>query len=114
MTTPTIAVLDGAAIGGGLELALSCDIRISGILNSLRNNNLLLRFLTLYLGPKTKLGLVETKWAIIPGAGGTQRLPRLIGASKSKELIFTGKILDSNQAEAYGIILSKLFIIYCD
>lgn len=81
---PTIAALDGAALGGGLELALSCDLRVAAA--------------------NAKLGLVETKLAIIPGAGGTQRLPRLIGASKAKELIFTGRIIDGIQAHRLGIV----------
>ncbi|CAF1413931.1 unnamed protein product [Rotaria sp. Silwood1] len=75
---PTIAALDGLALGGGLELALACDIRIAA--------------------HTAKLGLTETKLGIIPGAGGTQRLPRLIGPSKAKELIYTGRILTGQQA----------------
>ncbi|GFZ02088.1 ATP-dependent caseinolytic (Clp) protease/crotonase family protein [Actinidia rufa] len=67
---PTIAVIEGAALGGGLEMALSCDLRICG--------------------EDAVLGLPETGLAIIPGAGGTQRLPRLVGRSLAKELIFTG------------------------
>ncbi|KAF9434545.1 hypothetical protein BGZ76_007823 [Entomortierella beljakovae] len=83
---PTIAVIDGAALGGGLEMALCCDMRIGG------GNK------------KVKIGLVETKHAVIPGAGGTQRLPRLIGAPKAKELIFSSKILNSASAKEYGIL----------
>ena len=67
---PTITVLDGPALGGGCELALCSDIRIASA--------------------GTTMGLPETGLAIIPGAGGTQRLPRLIGKSKAMELIFTG------------------------
>ncbi|RHZ86203.1 hypothetical protein Glove_53g29 [Diversispora epigaea] len=81
---PTIAVIDGAALGGGLELALCCDIRVSG--------------------KSAKIGLPETKLAIIPGAGGTQRLSRLIGIAKAKELIFTGRILNSQNALDSGIV----------
>ncbi|CAO3658488.1 unnamed protein product [Umbelopsis vinacea] len=81
---PTIAVIDGAALGGGLEMALSCDMRVAGA--------------------KAKIGLPETKLAIIPGAGGTQRLPRLIGAAKAKELIFTGASLDAKGAYHWGIV----------
>ena len=81
---PTISLLDGAALGGGLEMALSTDIRIAG--------------------DGAKLGLPETKLAIIPGAGGTQRLPRLIGLSKAKELIFTGSVLNSKQALELGLV----------
>ncbi|OLY81688.1 Enoyl-CoA hydratase domain-containing protein 2, mitochondrial [Smittium mucronatum] len=80
----TIAALDGAALGGGLELALCCDLRISG------ENSI--------------LGLVETSLGIIPGAGGTQRLARLIGTSKSKELIFTSARINSEMAYNFGVI----------
>lgn len=81
---PTIAVLEGVAFGGGCELALSCDIRVAG--------------------RGAKLGLTETSLGIIPGAGGTQRLPRLIGASKAKELIFTARRLDADGAHAWGLV----------
>ncbi|KAJ8661044.1 hypothetical protein O0I10_003267 [Lichtheimia ornata] len=81
---PTIAAIDGAALGGGLEMALSCDMRIAG--------------------PGAKIGLPETKLAIIPGAGGTQRLTKLIGPSKAKELIFTAQALDNKRAHEYGIV----------
>jgi methylglutaconyl-CoA hydratase len=81
---PVVAVIDGVALGGGLELALACDLRVAS--------------------SNAKLGLVETKLAIIPGAGGTQRLPRLIGIAKAKELIYTGQILDGKQAESIGLV----------
>jgi enoyl-CoA hydratase/carnithine racemase len=81
---PTIAAISGYALGGGLELALVCDIRIAS--------------------PDAKLGFPEINLGIIPGAGGTQRLPRLIGASRAKELIFQGVIIDSNKALQYGLI----------
>ncbi|KAK9496658.1 hypothetical protein O3M35_013092 [Rhynocoris fuscipes] len=81
---PVISAIDGAAVGGGLEMALATDIRIAS--------------------ENAKLGLVETSLAIIPGAGGTQRLPRLIGQSLAKELIFTSKILTGIEAEKYGIV----------
>src|SRR4051794_26752638 len=67
---PTIAYLNGHALGGGLELALACDIRISS--------------------KEAQLGLPEVKLGLFPGGGGTQRLPRLIGEAKAKELMFTG------------------------
>ncbi|KAJ3416041.1 hypothetical protein HDV05_003400 [Chytridiales sp. JEL 0842] len=81
---PTIAAIDGAALGGGLEVALATDLRVAGA--------------------GAKLGLPETKLAIIPGAGGTQRLPRLIGPSKAKELIFTGRVLDAKGALEKGLV----------
>jgi len=80
---PTITALEGAALGGGLEMALGCDFRIAST--------------------TAKLGLPETKLAIIPGAGGTVRLPRLIGVSKAKELIYTGRVLNSAQAAEIGL-----------
>lgn len=80
---PVIAVVEGAALGGGLELALACDLRV--------------------FGSEAKVGLPEVGLAIIPGAGGTQRLPRIIGRSKAKELIFTARRLNATEAEAFGI-----------
>jgi len=84
LPVPTIAALEGAALGGGLEMALSCDFRIAST--------------------TAKLGLPETKLAIIPGAGGTVRLPRLVGVSKAKELIFTGRVLNSTQAADISLV----------
>ncbi len=81
---PVIASIDGVALGGGLELALAADLRI--------------------VGSTTTLGLPETSLAILPGAGGTQRLPRLIGISKAKELIWTGRRLDAHEALEYGLV----------
>ncbi|KAF0295150.1 Methylglutaconyl-CoA hydratase, mitochondrial [Amphibalanus amphitrite] len=81
---PVIAALDGAALGGGLEMALACDLRVAS--------------------SSAKLGLVETKLAIIPGAGGTQRLPRLVGPARAKELMFTAAVLDGNQAARIGLV----------
>jgi len=80
---PVIAAVNGVAFGGGLELALACDLRIGAI--------------------EAMLGLTETSLAIIPGAGGTQRLPRLIGLGKAKELIFTAKRLTAEEAAAIGL-----------
>lgn len=82
---PTIAAVNGHALGGGFEWLLACDFAIAA--------------------DHAKLGLTETSWAIIPGAGGTQRLPRLIGEMKAKELIFTAKKLTAAEALAEGIIL---------
>ncbi|MBK8395252.1 MAG: enoyl-CoA hydratase/isomerase family protein [Leptospiraceae bacterium] len=81
---PTVAVLNGDAYGGGLEIALCCDIRI--------------------MANESKIGLTETKLGIIPGAGGTQRLSRLIGVSRAMDLIFTGRRIDSNSALALGLV----------
>ncbi|KAM5573050.1 hypothetical protein ABKV19_012872 [Rosa sericea] len=81
---PTIAVIEGAALGGGLEMALSCDLRICG--------------------EDAVLGLPETGLAIIPGAGGTQRLPRVVGRSIAKELILTGRKIGGREAMSMGIL----------
>lgn len=80
---PSIAALDGHALGGGLELALACDLRI--------------------VNEQAKVGLVETRLAIIPGAGGTQRLARLIGVGKAKEHIFVAEPVDGVEAARLGI-----------
>ncbi|KAI9188008.1 hypothetical protein H9P43_002399 [Blastocladiella emersonii ATCC 22665] len=84
LRTPTIAALDGAALGGGLELALCCDLRAAGT--------------------GARLGLPETKLAIIPGAGGTQRLPRLIGVPRAKELMFTGRVVLPEEALQIALV----------
>ncbi|RLN09985.1 hypothetical protein C2845_PM11G11200 [Panicum miliaceum] len=84
LSIPTIAVVEGAAFGGGLELALSCDLRICG--------------------KDAKFSLPETGLAIIPGAGGTQRLPRIVGRSRAKELIFTGRRFDAVEAATMGVV----------
>lgn len=81
---PTIAMMNGYAFGGGMELALACDFRIAA-------DNAL-------------MGLTETGLAIIPGAGGTQRLPRLIGEAKALELILTARKLTAAEALAYGVV----------
>ncbi|TYJ06400.1 hypothetical protein E1A91_A12G231100v1 [Gossypium mustelinum] len=81
---PTIAVIEGAALGGGLEMALSCDLRICG--------------------ENALLGLPETGLAIIPGAGGTQRLPRLVGKSIAKDIIFTGRRIGGRDAMSMGLV----------
>ncbi len=81
---PTLAVLEGGAYGGGLELALAADLRVAGA--------------------EARMGLVETSLAIIPGAGGTQRLPRLIGASRAKELIFTARRIGAGEAGRLGLV----------
>jgi len=81
---PVLAALEGAAFGGGLELALAADLRIAGA--------------------EARMGLVETSLAIIPGAGGTQRLPRLIGAARAKELIFSARRIDAAEAERLDLV----------
>jgi len=79
-----IAAINGVALGGGTELALACDIRIASM--------------------KAVMGLPETRLAIIPGGGGTQRLPRLIGRGKAKELIFTGRQVGAEEALQIGLV----------
>ncbi|XP_014371791.2 enoyl-CoA hydratase domain-containing protein 2, mitochondrial [Papilio machaon] len=81
---PTIAAIEGVAVGGGLELALACDIRVAA--------------------ENAKLGLVETGRGLIPGAGGTQRLPRVIHPNIAKELIFTSRIINGKEAKELGIV----------
>ena len=81
---PVIAAVNGVALGGGTELALAADIRIAA--------------------ESAALGLTETRLAIIPGAGGTQRLPRLVGKGKAKELIFTGRRVAAADALAIGLV----------
>lgn len=84
VTKPTIAAINGFALGGGLELAMACDIRICS--------------------SKAKLGQTEINVGILPGAGGTQRLSRLVGPAKAKEMIFTGKIITAEEAERIGLV----------
>ena len=81
---PVIAAVNGIALGGGTELALASDIRVAAA--------------------TAALGLTETRLAIIPGAGGTQRLPRLVGKGKGKELIFTGRRVDAAEALDIGLV----------
>jgi len=81
---PTIAALDGLALGGGLELALVADLRIAG--------------------PNAKLGLPEVKLGLIPGFGGTQRLPRIIGQSRALDLILTGRTVNADEALQLGLV----------
>ncbi len=84
LNKPVIAAVNGFALGGGTELALVCDIRIAA--------------------ETALMGLTETRLAIIPGGGGTQRLPRLIGKGKAKELIFTGRRVDAEEALEVGLV----------
>ncbi|KIL76346.1 enoyl-CoA hydratase-related protein [Bacillus badius] len=82
---PTIAAVNGYALGGGFELMIACDFPIAA--------------------EGVKMGLTETSWAIIPGAGGTQRLPRLVGEMKAKELIFTAKKFTAEEGQELGAVL---------
>ncbi|MGB2990579.1 MAG: enoyl-CoA hydratase-related protein, partial [Candidatus Zixiibacteriota bacterium] len=81
---PVIAAVNGFALGGGCELAMACDIRIAS--------------------DKAKLGQPEVNLGIIPGFAGTQRLSRLVGAAKAKELIFTGDMVDAQTARSIGLV----------
>jgi len=81
---PVVAALNGAALGGGLELALTCDLRVAAA--------------------HAVLGLPETSLGIIPAAGGTQRLPRIVGYAKALELVLLGTRLDANQALGIGLV----------
>jgi enoyl-CoA hydratase/carnithine racemase len=80
---PTIAAVNGVAFGGGMELLLACDLRV--------------------LADDVRIGLTEVSVGIMPGAGGTQRLPRLVGAARAKELIFTARRLEAAEALAMGL-----------
>jgi enoyl-CoA hydratase len=81
---PVIAAINGLALGGGLELALCCDLRIAS--------------------EGARFGQTEINLGIIPGGGGTQRLPRLIGAARAKELLFTGEMFDAQTALEMGLV----------
>jgi enoyl-CoA hydratase len=81
---PVIAAINGFAFGGGLEFALCCDLRVAS--------------------EKAKMGLTETKLGVVPGAGGTQRLPRLIGTGLAKQLVFTAGIITGAEAYRIGLV----------
>jgi len=81
---PVIAAINGYALGGGCQLALACDIRIAS--------------------SNAKIGQTEVKMGIPPGWGGTQRLARIVGIAKSKELIYTGKVITAYEAEMIGLV----------
>ena len=82
--TPVIAAVNGFALGGGLELAMSCHFRIAS--------------------DNAKMGLPEVSLGVIPGYGGTQRLPRLVGKGRAMEMIMTAGMIDANQAMNYGLV----------
>lgn len=84
LTIPVLASIEGVAVGGGLEIALAADIRIAA--------------------KTASMGFPETSLAIVPGAGGTQRLPRLVGMARAKDLIFTGRRIDGVTAFEYGLV----------
>ncbi len=82
---PSVAVINGYAFGGGLELALACTFRLAT--------------------PNAKLGLPEIKLGLIPGYGGTQLLPRIVGEARALEMILTGRTVDAAEAERIGLVL---------
>ncbi|XP_028301285.1 enoyl-CoA hydratase domain-containing protein 2, mitochondrial [Gouania willdenowi] len=84
LPSPTIAAVDGAALGGGLELALACDLRTAA--------------------HSAQMGLIETTRGLLPGAGGSQRLPRMVGITQAKELIFTGRRVSGQEAQEMGLV----------
>jgi enoyl-CoA hydratase/carnithine racemase len=84
LTRPTIALLKGSALGGGLELALACDLR--------------------FAAEEAKLGLVEVKLGLMPGAGGTQRLPRAVGMANAMRMILSGEPVTGAEALAMGLV----------
>jgi enoyl-CoA hydratase len=84
LTKPVIAMIDGFCLGGGLEIAMACDLRIAS--------------------DRSKLGQPEINIGIIPGAGGTQRLTRLIGEGRAMEMILTGRMITAQEACDYGIL----------
>jgi enoyl-CoA hydratase len=88
MPKPTIAAIDGFALGGGCELALACDLR--------------------YASARSQLGQPEINLGIIPGWGGTQRLARVAGLGFAKELLFTGRLADAEEAHRHGLVNAVL------
>lgn len=81
---PTIAAIEGHCLGGGLELALACDLRVAS--------------------QSSRLGMPEVKLGVFPGGGGTERLPRLVGESRARELIYTGEPIDAAEAWRIGLV----------
>ena len=84
LPVPTIAAIDGDALGGGLELALCCDLRVAG--------------------EPARLGMPEVRLGVLPGSGGTQRLPAVVGPARAKELILVGDLISAARAEQIGLV----------
>lgn len=84
LSTPVIAAVNGFALGGGLELAMACHFRLAS--------------------DNAKMGLPETSLGVIPGYGGTQRLPQLVGKGRAMEMVMTAGMIDANQALTYGLV----------
>jgi len=84
LPVPTVAAIQADALGGGLELALCCDIRVAD--------------------ERARLGLPEVRLGVIPGSGGTQRLPRIVGEGRAKALILRGRLIDTAEAELIGLV----------
>jgi enoyl-CoA hydratase/carnithine racemase len=84
LPVPTIAAIEGDALGGGLELALCCDLRIASA--------------------RARLGMPEVRLGVIPGSGGTQRLPAVVGPARAKELILVGELISAQRAEQIGLV----------
>jgi enoyl-CoA hydratase len=84
LSTPVIAAVNGFALGGGLELAMACHFRVAST--------------------NAKMGLPETSLGVIPGYGGTQRLPQLVGKGRAMEMVMTAGMIDANQALSYGLV----------
>ncbi len=84
LAMPTIAAIEGDAVGGGLELAMCCDLRVAS--------------------DTARLGLPEVRLGVIPGSGGTQRLPRIVGAGKAREMVLLGELHASGEAERFGLV----------
>ena len=84
LSIPVIAAVNGFALGGGLEVAMACDF--------------------IYASDNAKFGLPEINLGLLPGFGGTQRLPRMIGANLAKEMLFTGKMIDADEAKSIGLV----------
>lgn len=84
LSTPTIAAVNGFALGGGLELAMACHFRLAST--------------------NARMGLPEVSLGVIPGYGGTQRLPQLVGKGRAMEMIMTAGMIDANQALSYGLV----------